>query len=148
MPAPLIPWQPSNIPLEIQQELNRRKTIRGFNFVNNSQGGWDKETGDWLKHKGPMTSWIRVCSNSTGDTRLESSIPRFIMHGGKGFYQTYGFQPKADGIGYQQVIGYAPNGTKHIIENNIKTSDYPIHVPPPEISNLSVKRESSANRSL
>jgi len=142
MPAPIVPWQPGNIPSEIQSELNRRKKNRSFNYINNAQAGWDKESGDWLKYKGPITSWIRVCSNSAGDLTKDAAdrIPRFVLHGGKGFYQTYGFEQKSNGIGYQQTIGYSPDGkTPHIIENNIKTSDYPIHVPCPEISNLSVK---------
>ena len=33
MAAPLIPWEPCNIPEEIQEELNRRKTVRSFNYV-------------------------------------------------------------------------------------------------------------------
>src|SRR5882672_6053135 len=91
MSAPIIPWAPSNIPLEIQNELDRRKTVRSYNFVDNQRGGWDQANGDWNQYKGPMTPWVRLCSNGAGHPSINK--PRFIFHGGKGFYQTYGFQP-------------------------------------------------------
>ena len=37
MATPFIPWEPHNLPSEIQQELNRRKLSKGFNFVKNDQ---------------------------------------------------------------------------------------------------------------
>ena len=77
MPAPIIPWQPSNIPSEIQSELNRRKKNRSFNFVNNSTANWDAN-GDWNTYKGPQTSWIRVCSNSEGNPSIKK--PRFVFY--------------------------------------------------------------------
>lgn len=163
MSAPIIPWAPSNIPSELQNELNRRKTVRGFNFVPNQKGEWDKSNGDWINYKGPMTPWVRVCSNSAGHPAVNK--PRFIFSGGKGFYQTYGFQPPGSSTddpiitpqSKYQIIGYTPGvqvgtgpGTPprpHIIENSLKNptnktgqeqSNYPIHVPTPEISRVSV----------
>lgn len=159
MPAPIIPWQPSNIPGEIQAELNRRKTNRGFNYVQNTQANWGTgrpgESGDWNTYKGPMVSWIRLCSNGGGHPLTISQSggkkERFVLYSGKGFYQSYGFQPPTTAGGpKQQIIGYTPGdfdnadfGEPHIIENSLITpsgepENYPIHVPPPEISRMEV----------
>lgn len=141
MPAPIIPWQPSNIPFEIQSELNRRKVNRGMSYVKNQTANWDAKTGDWNTYRGPMTSWIRMCSNSAGHPLVDR--PRFVLHSGKGFYQSYGFNPAVVSKSQYQVIGYTPNGNKHIIENTLtnpsgESGNYPIHVPPPEISRIEV----------
>lgn len=154
MPAPIVPWMPSNIPIEIQEELNRRKTVRSFNFIANNKANWDSN-GDWNTYNGPMTPWVRVCSNSAGHPARNK--PRFIFHGGKGFYKTYGFQSLEANVDYgmveapsskYQVIGYTPTNPPmpHIIENSLKNpslmgqeqSNYPIHVPTPEISKITV----------
>jgi len=161
MPAPIIPWQPSNIPGEIQAELNRRKTNRSFNFIGANKANWGQNGGDWNTYKGPMVSWIRVCSNSAGHPRVPVQLDqngnpicdnqRFVLYSGKGFYDTYGFTPPSTvGGAQQQVIGYTPGdyangnfGKPHIIENSLKApagelGNFPIHVPAPEISRLEV----------
>src|SRR5579862_6941567 len=161
MPAPIIPWQPSNIPGEIQAELNRRKTNRSFNFIAANQSNWNGNGGDWNTYKGPMVSWIRVCSNSAGHPKIPIQLDqngnpicdkqRFVLYSGKGFYNTYGFAPPTNvGGAQQQIIGYTPGdfenadfGQPHIIENSLKapageTGNFPIHVPSPEISRLEV----------
>ena len=155
MPSPIIPWMPSNIPGEIQEELNRRKVNRGFKYIQNTQANWDKNGGDWNTYRGPMTSWIRFCSNSGGHPLTTGSYggrkERFVLYGGKGFYQSYGFQPSSDANASKyQVIGYTPGdfknanfGEPHIIENSLTTpsgepENYPINVPPPEISRIEV----------
>ena len=159
MPAPIIPWSPSNVPIEIQNELDRRKKVRSFNYKENNKVGWT-EGGDWSSYKGPLMPWVRVCSNSAGHPARKK--PRFVFHGGKGFYQTYGFQPpgsttdavltgqNAPGSNYQ-IIGYMPTDppTPHIIENSLKNptatsanleqTNFPIHVPTPEISKITAK---------
>lgn len=151
MSAPIIPWQSSNFPGEIQSELNRRKTNRSFNFINNATATWGKD-GTFGQYKGPMSSWIRVCSNGAGHP-LENK-ERFVLYSGKGFYDTYGFAPPSNpGGAREQVIGYTPGTSasgnqitapiKHVIENSLispkgEVSNYPIHVPSPEISRLEV----------
>ena len=65
-PAVLVPWQSMNIPIAIQNELNRRKINRSFNYVSGEKGQWDEDTGDWSTYRGPMTPWIRFCSNGAG----------------------------------------------------------------------------------
>lgn len=154
MPAPIIPWQPSNIPGEIQAELNRRKTNRSFKFIGANKANWNGDNGDWNTYKGPMVSWIRVCSNSAGHPRVPVQLDkngnpicdneRFVLFSGKGFYDTYGFTPPQNpGGASQQIIGYTPSGTPHIIGHSLKApagevGNYPIHVPSPEISRLEV----------
>jgi len=152
MPAPIIPWQPCNIPIEVQSELNRRKVNRSFNFVKNQQSSWSSDTGDWNAYKGPMVSWIRMCSNSAGHPLTQPPKERFVLYGGKGFYKTYGFQ-SVEGTppgSTHQIIGYTPgdpeNGmyaVPHTIENSLivpqgERGNYPIHVPTPEISRIEV----------
>ena len=96
-----------------------------------------------------MVPWVRICSNSAGHPAI--NMPRFVFHGGKGFYQTYGFQPTNSGIGSNyQVIGYTPTNPPypHKIINSLKNpinnitgkeqSNYPIHVPTPEINKINV----------
>lgn len=141
MPAPIIPWQPSNIPSEIQSELNRRKVNRSFVYTGNQTANWDSNTGDWNTYRGPMVSWLRMCSNSAGNPLVDK--PRFVLHSGKGFYQSYGFNPKVASNGQHQVIGYTPSGVNHTIENSLATpsdsrGNFPIHVPPPEVSRIEV----------
>ena len=62
---PIKPWEPCNIPAPIQDELNRRKTNRSFNFVEGTSDQWGDD-GDWNKYKGPMAPWVRLCSNGAG----------------------------------------------------------------------------------
>jgi hypothetical protein len=124
MPTPLIPFETCSIPDEIQKELVRRQTNRSFNYQKND--GWSKDGGDWEKYKGPMTSWVRACSNGIG--RPELNKPGFVITGGKSFYQTYGFQDKN-----QQILGYTPDGKPHTLDNDKNSNSYPINVPNPEI---------------
>jgi len=160
MPAPICPWQPSNVPIEITRELDRRKINRSFNFKSNASVTWGKD-GDFNAYRGPMVSWIRLCSNSAGHPVVPTQLDnygnpicdkqRFVLYSGKGFYDTYGFTPpKNVGGAKQQIIGYTPGtfingapGDPHIIENSLtapvdERSNYPIHVPSPEISRMEV----------
>jgi hypothetical protein len=134
MPAPVIPWEPCNIPEEIQDELNRRKINRSFKYVDINDGNWQNKTGEWSKYRGPMVPWVRLCSNSEGPKKLGK--PGFVFFGGKGFYDDYGFTKNKSN---PSIIGYVPNAanTPHIINNDL-TADYPIHVPAPEIEHVSV----------
>src|ERR1700684_1128589 len=104
MYAPIIPWQPSVIPVEITQELDRRKTNRSFNFINNSAANWD-ENGNWNTYKGPLVSWVRFCSNGAGHPESDGTTfnnKRFVLYSGKGFYDTYGFTPPKNPGGAKQ----------------------------------------------
>lgn len=146
MATPLIPWEPCNIPEEIQAELNRRKVNRSFRYVDGNKGEWNTNTGDWTKYRGPMIPWVRFCSNGFGREFLDDGVtpnpdpkPGFILSGGKNFYNGYGFQKNSSGT-MEGIIGYLPDekGTPHVIENDLQTSNYPIHVPAPEIEKIQV----------
>ena len=135
MSANFIPWQSVNIPIELQNELNRRKINRSFRYVEASRGEWNNETGEWSKSRGPMSPWVRLCSNSMGLPRINK--PGFILFGGKGFYADYGFTATNNN---PSVIGYVPNKAHdiHTIDNDLNSSTYPIHVPAPEIERVTV----------
>ncbi len=137
MPGPVIPWEPCNIPEELQAEFNRRKQNRSFKYVEINKGGWDSNTGDWTKYRGPMSPWVRLCSNGKGrESGPGAGKEGFVFFGGKGFYDDYGFNKKG---GDPSIIGYVPNKAHdiHTISND-KSADYPIHVPAPEIERISV----------
>lgn len=138
MAAPLIPWEPCAFPTEIQDELNRRKTVRNFHYVNNTDGWGDD--GDWKKYLGPMTAWTRVCSNGYGfDNGFENSgvpMPGFVFFGGKHFYDVYGFRSNGRN-GNETLLGWTPTENPHTLQYE-NSSNFPIHVPSPEISKLSV----------
>ncbi len=151
---PIIPWEPCNIPDELQSELNRRKVNRSFVYTNAAKGGWDQENnqGDWSSYRGPMSPWVRFCSNSVGrefQKKLDAQGNRvpltadqikegFVLFGGKNFYDGYGFHKNQNDTP-ESVVGYLPDGKRtHTIENDLKTSQYPIHVPSPEIEKISI----------
>ena len=151
IPAPIIPWQPSTFPDAIVEELNRRKVNRSFKYINESGGVWGKD-GEWSKYKGPMTPWVRFCSNGVGrewekyrDKQTGERIPLqtgikkgFVLFGGKNFYNEYGFVKNTNGTP-ESIIGYLPDGIQtHTIDNNFDSSQYPIHVPSPEIEKITV----------
>jgi len=131
-PAYVVPWEPCNIPSKIQDEFNRRKKNRSFRYIEANRGNWNSDTGDWSKYNGPMSPWVRLCSNSKGHNGKEG----FVFFGGKGFYQDYGFTAAKNN---PSIIGYVPNGTNatHTIDNDLN-NDYPIHVPSPEIEKITV----------
>ena len=146
MPAPIVPYEPCNIPEELQGELDRRKINRSFRFIEGNKGEWNSTNGEWTKYRGPMSPWVRFCSNGYGRELLDDGVtknptpkPGFVFFGGKNFYNGYGFVKNTNGV-QQATIGYMPdeNNTPHLIDNDIRTSDYPIHVPAPEIEKINV----------
>ena len=128
MPGPVIPWEPCNIPEEIQDEFNRRKKNRSLRYIENT------DTANWDKYRGPMSPWVRLCSNSKGTDALKKE--GFVFYGGKGFYADYGFTKAKNN---PSIIGYVPSAgiNPHTIDNDLN-KDYPIHVPAPEIERIQV----------
>jgi hypothetical protein len=133
-PAYVVPWEPANIPNSIQSEFRRRQRNRSFRYVENSRGDWNSDTGDWSKSKGPMSPWVRLCSNSKGTDKIGK--PGFVFFGGKGFYSDYGFTKDKTN---PSIIGYVPSKgmNPHIINNDLN-EQYPVHVPAPEIERIQV----------
>jgi hypothetical protein len=135
MALPIIPWEPCNFPDVVQAELNRRKIDRSFKYVTSEKGAWNNETGDWSKYRGPMSSWVRLCSNGFGSELVKK--PGYVFFAGQDFYSAYGFLPTADGK-RESIIGFTPEGVPHVVDYDLKTSEGPIHVPAPEIEQISV----------
>jgi len=149
----IIPWEPSHVPMELQEELARRRQNISLNY-SPIKTSW--QNGDWKKYTGPMSAWIRVCSNGRGrpeydiqptpTARPASSDQefqfhpdvfrhkRFIFSSGKDFESTYGFKRTGESP-QSQIIGYMPNGMPHVIDNS-RTAEYPIHVPAPEVTRV------------
>ena len=139
MPAPIVPWEPCNIPEEIQDEFNRRKVNRSLRYVAAEKGEWGSSNGDWSKYRGPMSPWVRFCSNSKGKENPGSGDfdkQGFVFFGGKGFYSDYGFTKNPND---PSIIGYVPSkgANPHTINNDLN-EQYPIHVPAPEIERIHV----------
>jgi hypothetical protein len=145
MSVPLIPWEPHVFPAAIQAELRRRSVNRGLVPIDVSKATWDNnadDVDDWHSHRGPMTAWVRVCSNGYGIEHEISSddMPGFILYGGQDYYTSYGINPYVlggpDGLDpNQQILGYTPSGLAHVIDNNL-TNEYPVRVPNPHIESI------------
>lgn len=145
MSIPLIPWEPHCFPTEIQQELVRRSINRSMKYIKPENGDWggfgDEE---WMEYRGPMTAWVRVCSNSDGLDIINR--PTFVMYGGRDFATSYGFNRGIFGLTTganstepnATVLGYTANGDPHYLVNDVHvSSDSPLHVPNPEIEKVS-----------
>jgi len=170
-------WEIQNIPTELIRELRRRNNTNNigmfmpqplnsftYNFENNQKN-----------YKGPMTPWVRIFSNSTGKG-INGLVPRslylnknkqevdydgFILKGGEGFYDVYGYTP-GQNFGAPNtnnaIIGYQANGKPHYIDNiyrsqlnyetntTIQNNQFPQNnqvssvLPPPAILSVNVKQ--------
>lgn len=139
MAIPLVPWEPHVFPEEIQSELRRRSINRGMKPVNSGVVSWKDGDDEWNNYRGPMTSWVRVCSNGYGPE--QNGMPGFVMYGGKDFFTSYGFNQGLRGqtsTPNVSILGYTPSGQPHIIENDIHAaSKSALHVPTPEVEKIS-----------
>ena len=136
-----IPWEVQNIPSQIQLEFSRREGMRGLNYVDPVQGDWGNSSGTnkWQNYKGPQTPWIRITSNGYGSEANKNNInPGFILASPSSFFNSYGFN-KSNDVN-KSIIGYQPDAsfTPHTITNNKNQAAYSIHVPPPQIENISI----------
>jgi hypothetical protein len=135
-------------------------------YVPNSNFNFD---ANYDTYKGPMTPWVRVFSNSTGKS-INGLVPRsayldknklpkdyngFILKGGDGFYDAFGYeQNKPLGSKYA-IIGYEADGNPHYIDNIYRSQtayntiidpNFPQNnqissiVPPPGLVSLNVKQ--------
>lgn len=145
MAIPLKMWEPHVFPKEIQAELRRRSVNRGLNPVDGNKTTWNHNTddyGEWNSYRGPMTAWVRVCSNGYGIEHefAADDLPGFIIYGGQDFYTSYGINPFVYGgpeaqSPNQQIIGYTPSGDAHVIDGDLR-NDYPERVPNPHIESI------------
>lgn len=173
--APLF-WELQNVPSELIRELRRRSNTNNLGLkipypltdVTYNFESLYKE--DSYGYKGPMTPWVRVFSNSTGKT-INGMVPRsdyldkfyvpvdfdgFILKGGDGFFDAFGYDPK---IGFKQgdaIIGYQANGKPHYIDGLYRSQvaystrtankEFPQNnitpsiLPPPGVTKISIKQ--------
>lgn len=127
-----------------QRELERRERDYGFEFVKADKAGWD-DNGNWKNYKGPLTCWVRVCSNGIGDDGKEG----FVMHGVNGFYKDYGFDPLTK-EGTETVLGFTAAGDVHSIKGEYGSDGKSInkHVPPPGIVSVDAVMQKSMYRQV
>ena len=165
-------WEIQNVPTECIKELKRRSNSTNIGmsipqpYVPNSNFNFD---ANYDKYKGPMTPWVRIFSNSTGKS-INGLVPRsayldknnlqrdyngFVLKGGDGFYDAFGYeQNKPLGSKYA-IIGYEADGNPHYIDNIYRSQkayntiidpNFPQNnqvssiVPPPGIVSLNVKQ--------
>lgn len=164
-------WEIQNIPTQLIRELRRRNNSNNIGMnIPNTNVTFDFENS-FKKYKGPMTPWVRIFSNSTGKS-INSMVPRslylnknnqevdydgFILNGGEGFYNAYGYTPgkKFGGDSQYAILGYQANGKPHYIDNRYRSqymynvgtdskfpqdTQSPSILPPPAIISVSVKQ--------
>ena len=164
-------WEIQNIPTEVVRELRRRSNTNNIGmsmpspFINTT---FDFQQ-NYKNYKGPMTPWVRVFSNGTGKS-INGMVPRsdyldkfyvpvdydgFVLKGGDGFFDAFGYDPK---VGLKQtnaIIGYQADGKPHFIDGLYRTqtsystrqnAEFPQNneissvFPPPGIVSVSVKQ--------
>jgi len=125
------PWVPRPIPKWLIKELTRRKNDFGIHYAkSNTAESWN-DTGEWNQYKGPMTPWVRVCSNGNGQSAFlkpiigKTSVEAdggFILYGGRGFKDSFGI---ADN---KTIMGYDAYGNPHYVPTEGSGIDYKINV--------------------
>lgn len=147
-------WENTTFHPNIVKELRRRKHNNNVGIANiNFEFPKNLE-----EYKGPMTSWVRICSNGTGQVR-NSRVPRsklltqdkyngFILDGGSGFGETYGFEEQIGILKASDMrIGRDVNNRPILIRDSfldiskysINGTESPIGLPAPGIKSVSVR---------
>ena len=123
-------WEIQNIPDQLVEELRRRSNTNnlGFNYPKSVNFDFEKNSD---KYKGPMTPWVRVFSNSTGkptniltppsefllrknDSKVQG-YDGFILKGGDGFNDVFGYDEKTGLKDKNAIIGYQANNIPHYL---------------------------------
>ena len=164
-------WELQNIPTEVVRELRRRSNTNNIGMsiptpFTNATFDFEK---NYNKYKGPMTPWVRVFSNSTGKT-INGMVPKsaylnkndkekdyngFLLKGGEGFFDAFGYEQGKPLNTKAAIIGYEADGTPHYIDNTYRSqtmiqsplnADFPQNsqsspiIPPPGLISVSVKQ--------
>ena len=164
-------WELQNIPTEVVRELRRRSNTNNIGMsiptpFTNATFDFEK---NYNKYKGPMTPWVRVFSNSTGKT-INGMVPKsaylnkndkekdyngFLLKGGEGFFDAFGYEQGKPLNTKAAIIGYEADGTPHYIDNKYRSqtmiqtplnADFPQNsqsspiIPPPGLISVSVKQ--------
>lgn len=163
-------WEVQNIPTALIRELRRRKNSNniGFNFP--ASGDPSKIVYNFYdnhaKYKGPMTPWVRIFSNGTGNAS-NGTIPRskildkkgkppyngFILTPGVGFYDAFGYKQNGNVLAQSNaIIGYEADGTPHYIDPSFRSqynykwdsefgqkTEVPSVLTPPNLESIEIK---------
>ncbi len=167
-------WEIQNVPTEGIRELRRRSNTNniGMNIPTpfiNSTFNFEQNYKDY---KGPMSPWVRVFSNGTGKS-INGMVPRsayldknnvekdyngFILKGGDGFFDAFGYEQNQPLDKKFAIIGYEADNKPHYIDtsNGNRTQQFystkenkqnfpqnnqtPSIIPPPGIIGVSVKQ--------
>ncbi len=135
-------WEIQNIPTEMVRELRRRSNSNniGMNIPNPFINATFDFQNNHDKYKGPMTPWIRVFSNGTGQI-ANGFVPRsgylnksgyadpnntkpydgYILKGGDGFYDAFGYNNTTPLTQKGAIIGYQANGEPHYIDPSLRS---------------------------
>jgi len=135
-------WEIQNIPTEMVRELRRRSNSNniGMNIPNPFVNATFDFQNNHSKYKGPVTPWIRVFSNGTGQI-ANGYIPRsgylnksgysdpnntkpydgYILKGGDGFYDAFGYNNTTPLTQKGAIIGYEANGEPHFIDPSLRS---------------------------
>lgn len=135
-------WEIQNIPTEMVRELRRRSNTNniGMNIPNPFSNATFDFQNNHSKYKGPMTPWIRVFSNGTGQIS-NGFVPRsgylnkqnysdpnntkpyegYILKGGDGFYDAFGYNNTTPLTQKGAIIGYQANGEPHFLDPSLRS---------------------------
>jgi len=130
-------WEIQNIPNEMVRELRRRNNTNniGMEIPNPFVNATFDFTNNHSKYKGPMTPWIRIFSNGTGQI-ANGLVPRstylnksgnqvpydgFILKGGDGFYDAFGYNNTTPLTQKGAIIGYQATGEPHFIDPSLRS---------------------------
>lgn len=163
-------WEIQNVPTEMIRELRRRKNGTNFGFSYPKDVTYDFQS-QYSSYKGPLTPWVRVFSNSTGkpsniltppseylirknDPFFQGGYDGFILKGGEGFYNAFGYDNNGGLKDKRAIIGYQANGQPHYLNADINQFQYtnksdlnfpqknsaPRILPPPGVTSVTVKQ--------
>ena len=148
-------WEIQNIPDQLVEELRRRSNTNnlGFNYPKSVNFDFEKNSD---KYKGPMTPWVRVFSNSTGkptniltppsefllrknDSKFQG-YDGFILKGGDGFNDVFGYDEKTGLKDKNAIIGYQANNIPHYLNAQKTQLSYSTKIDPNFPQNNQVPR--------
>ena len=134
-------WEIQNIPTEMVRELRRRNNTNNVGMsiptpLTDVTFNFEKTHG---QYRGPMTPWIRIFSNGTGQIS-NGFVPRsgylnkqgyqdpdtkgydgFILKGGDGFYDAFGYNQTNPLTQKGAIIGYQANGEPHFLDPSLRS---------------------------
>jgi len=135
-------WEIQNISTEMVRELRRRNNSNniGMEIPNPFVNATFDFANNHNKYKGPMTPWVRIFSNGTGQI-ANGLVPRsgylnksggqnpndskpydgFILKGGDGFYDAFGYNNTTPLTQKGAIIGYQATGEPHFIDANLRS---------------------------